>query len=60
MGILSQRDALLVETLRDVDPAKVPVEDAMTSDVYLVSPDTPLLESGLRRWPTTSTGAPSS
>lgn len=44
VGILSQRDALLVETLRDVDPAKVPVEDAMTSDVYLVSPDAPLGE----------------
>ena len=44
VGILSQRDALLVETLRDVDPAEVAVEDAMTSDVYLVSPDTPLRE----------------
>ena len=44
VGILSQRDALLVETLRDVDPTKVSVEDAMTSDVYLASPDTPLLE----------------
>jgi acetoin utilization protein AcuB len=44
VGILSQRDALLVETLRDVDPAKVAVEDAMTIDVYLVSPDTPLGE----------------
>jgi acetoin utilization protein AcuB len=44
VGILSQRDALLVETLRDVDPAKVPVEDAMTTEVYLVSPDAPLGE----------------
>ena len=44
VGILSQRDALLIETLRDVDPAEVAVEDAMTSDVYLVSPDTPLGE----------------
>jgi acetoin utilization protein AcuB len=42
VGILSQRDALLVETLRDVDPGKVPVEDAMTTDVYMVSPDAPL------------------
>jgi len=41
-GILSQRDALLVETLRDVDPAKVPVEDAMSTDVYVVAPETPL------------------
>jgi acetoin utilization protein AcuB len=44
VGILSQRDALLVETLRDVDPAKVPVEDAMTMDVYVVSPDTQLAD----------------
>lgn len=44
VGILSQRDALLVETLRDVNPAEVPVEDAMTSDVYIVWPDAPLGE----------------
>jgi acetoin utilization protein AcuB len=44
VGILSQRDALLVETLRDIDPAKVQVEDAMTSDVYVVDPDTRLVE----------------
>jgi acetoin utilization protein AcuB len=42
VGILSQRDALLIETLRDVDPAKTTVEDAMSTDVYVVSPDTPL------------------
>ncbi len=41
-GILSQRDALFIETLRDVDPKQVPVEDAMSTDVYVVSPDTPL------------------
>src|SRR5579863_1999586 len=43
-GILSQRDALLVETLRDVDPATTPVEEAMSTDVYVVSPNTPLEE----------------
>lgn len=43
-GILSQRDALLVETLRDVDPATTAVEEAMTTDVYVVAPDTPLEE----------------
>ncbi len=41
-GVLSQRDALLVETLRDVDPATTPVEEAMSNDVYVVAPDTPL------------------
>jgi acetoin utilization protein AcuB len=44
VGILSQRDALLVETLRDVDPAKVPVEDAMTLDVFVVSPNDQLAD----------------
>lgn len=41
-GVLSQRDALLVETLRDVDPATTPVDEAMSNDVYVVGPDTPL------------------
>lgn len=43
-GILSQRDALLVETLREVDPATTPVEEAMSTDVYVVAPNTPLKE----------------
>jgi acetoin utilization protein AcuB len=44
VGLLSQRDALFVETLRDVDPTKVPVEDAMSSDVYVTSPDASLVD----------------
>jgi acetoin utilization protein AcuB len=44
VGLLSQRDALFVETLRDVDPAKVPVEDAMSVDVYVTSPDALLVD----------------
>jgi acetoin utilization protein AcuB len=44
VGLLSQRDALFIETLRDVDPTKVPVEDAMTSDVYVVEPDAKLID----------------
>ncbi len=44
VGLLSQRDALLVETLRDVDTAKVPVEDAMSAEVYAVPPAKPLVE----------------
>jgi acetoin utilization protein AcuB len=44
VGILSQRDALFVETLRDVDPATVPVEDAMSADVYVTSPDAALAD----------------
>ncbi|MCS6916007.1 MAG: CBS domain-containing protein [Myxococcales bacterium] len=41
-GIVSQRDLHLIETLQDVDPEQVPVEDAMSQDVYTVSPDAPL------------------
>jgi len=36
VGIISLRDLHLVETLPDVDPMKVSVEDAMTEDVYSV------------------------
>lgn len=44
-GILSQRDALLVETLKDVDPASLPVEEAMSTDVFIVASDTSLKEA---------------
>jgi acetoin utilization protein AcuB len=44
VGIVSDGDLHLVETLRDVDPAKVQVEDAMSQDVYAVSPTTPIDE----------------
>jgi acetoin utilization protein AcuB len=44
VGVLSDRDLHLVETLRDVDPNQVRVEDAMTASPYAVSPDSPLDE----------------
>ena len=44
VGLVTMRDLHLIETLRDVDPEKVSVEDAMTTDVYAVSPDAPLDE----------------
>lgn len=42
VGILSDRDLHLIETLRDVDPEKVLVEDAMTQTPFFVSPETAL------------------
>lgn len=42
VGIVTDGDLHLVETLGDVDPTKVTVEDAMTQDPYTVSPDTPI------------------
>ncbi|WP_428263558.1 CBS domain-containing protein [Haliangium sp.] len=42
LGLVSLRDLHLIETLRDVDPNDVPVEDAMADNPYTVSPDEPL------------------
>ena len=42
VGLVSQRDLHLIETLRDVDPLEVAVEEAMTQDVLTVEPDAPL------------------
>lgn len=44
VGMLSDRDLHLIESLKDVDPEKVPVEDAMTPTPYTVEPDAPLDE----------------
>lgn len=42
VGIVTERDLHLVETLRDVDPSSVTVEEAMSEHVYAVDPDTSL------------------
>jgi acetoin utilization protein AcuB len=42
VGMLSQRDVYLIETLQDVDPARVLVEEAMTADPYEVEPEEPI------------------
>lgn len=44
LGMLTDRDIKLIEALRDVDPAKMSVEEAMTERPYCVSPETPLDE----------------
>src|SRR4051812_33983675 len=44
VGILSQRDVALISGLPSVDPAEVPVEDAMSEEVYSVRAETPLDE----------------
>jgi acetoin utilization protein AcuB len=40
VGILSERDLYLLETVRGVDPAREPVSEAMTEQPYAVGPDT--------------------
>ena len=44
VGIVSERDVALISGLPAVDPATVPIEDAMSDNVYTVSGDTPLDE----------------
>lgn len=44
VGVVSQRDLYLLETLRGVDPAAERVREAMTPDPYAVPPDAPLDE----------------
>jgi acetoin utilization protein AcuB len=44
VGVISDRDLNLVETLRDVDPKNVMVEEAMSPDPYVVAPDAALDE----------------
>jgi acetoin utilization protein AcuB len=44
VGLLSERDLLLVEALPGVNPTDVRVEEAMVEDVFTVLPDAPLGE----------------
>jgi acetoin utilization protein AcuB len=43
-GMITERDLALIESLKDVDPALVTVEDAMSSAVFTAEPTTPLDE----------------
>ena len=44
VGMLTERDLALIETLKDVDPRAIKVEEAMSVGVYQVSPDAALDE----------------
>jgi acetoin utilization protein AcuB len=44
VGMVTERDLHLVETLRDVDAANMEIEQAMSENVYAVPPDTALDE----------------
>ena len=44
VGLLSQRDLLLVEAMPGVNPTAVRVEEAMVQDVFTVARDTPIGE----------------
>jgi acetoin utilization protein AcuB len=40
VGVVSQRDLYFIETLRDVDPGQVTIAEAMSVDVFTVTPRT--------------------
>ena len=42
VGVVSQRDLYLLETLKGVDPGTETVREAMAADPYAVPPDAPL------------------
>jgi len=44
IGLLSERDLLLVESLPGVNPTDVRVEEAMVQNVFTVEPDAPVGE----------------
>jgi acetoin utilization protein AcuB len=44
VGLITERDLRLVESLAGVDPTKVKVEEAMSTTVYSVKPDAALDE----------------
>lgn len=44
IGMVTERDLALIEGFEAIDPKKVTVEDAMSTEVYSVSPDAPLNE----------------
>lgn len=42
VGLLSERDLQLIETFEGVDPKRVTIEEAMSTSVYAVTPETKL------------------
>lgn len=44
VGIVSSRDLYFIESLREVNPSNVTVEEAMSQVPYVVAPDTSLSE----------------
>jgi acetoin utilization protein AcuB len=44
VGLLSERDLLLVESLPGVNPTDVRVEEAMVQNVFTAAPDEPIAE----------------
>ncbi|MCI0573514.1 MAG: CBS domain-containing protein [Myxococcaceae bacterium] len=50
VGVLSQRDVFLMETLKDAEPEAATAGEAMRAGPYVVAPDSPLVEVVLAMW----------
>jgi acetoin utilization protein AcuB len=44
VGLVSERDLHLIETLQDCNPDEIAVDDAMSTDLYVVKPEDPVDE----------------
>ncbi len=42
VGMLTERDLALIEQFPDIDPRETKVEEAMSTSIYTVAPETPL------------------
>jgi len=50
VGVVSERDLYLLETVKSVDPRKEPVEEAMTAFPFTVPPDALLADVARQMW----------
>jgi acetoin utilization protein AcuB len=50
VGLVSERDLFLLETVKNVDPRREPVEEAMTAFPFAVPPDTALANVVRQMW----------
>ena len=44
VGVVSERDLMLISSLPGVDATRVPVQEAMVEDVFVVPPEAPIAE----------------
>jgi acetoin utilization protein AcuB len=45
VGVVSDRDLALCEAMEEIDTARTSVEEAMTTDVWSVAPEMPLIDA---------------
>ena len=50
VGVVSERDLFLLETVKNVDPRREPVEEAMTAFPFTVPPKADLAEVARQMW----------